>query len=740
MTKEKNNKVLILSLGAGRYDREKKKMLEPENLSAENAGKLEEKVRTSFENRNDKSKNNVYTITTYSAPNADMPGEIELFEETPFVAEPLIKITDPDHVVVIGSVRSAWSSFYMGLAASPSLAMYRELFNIENGDVYSIEDDRLSYDEQKCRNAGACGILTGDAELDRYECRINEIFALSGGIKVSGAEAKTNVHVVLIRYGVDDEQQSENYGRFKKIRESLDHNAVNRISFDISHSFRSIPFYNLVLLNYIETIEDYEIRIEHVFNGCFEAKDESLMLWPQMGKEQVAPILDLHGVIDLLELTDAVREFMNTGNAVALTARRRKSDSESEFLEDLGLFDWATQTNDFRLIEKAIDNLSGYEELLSESGEEQKMETAITDRTKMILSVISRKMLDGRRLREFSELAAAEKRLVIAEWYQEQNRYGQAIATGIEAMRSLIVPYHLEYKKINKTEQMEEDENRRREAETRLGCISDNLKKKQTDYSDQSIERLVIDLVEDFRRVRPIRNMFAHNLKSEERTPCTAGESNLDRGYTDDKSEYNYSFSKGAIQSFLIHLRLLFERIERGKAEGEALSEEFQQLYEEKITIDKPTGEPDDRIGGAVIIMNPDPYESGDYEEFLKKRIKGFETKEKYKLPSVFSNIGKSAMLAKCAAGYLQKYFIEKSGTIVICTNSLKNVKYLVPMLKSFSFKSVYALILRKEESPNLVGFPKDFFDRDYLEGLKCVHVPDNISRDYENLEAPLRY
>ena len=179
MTKEKNNKVLILSLGAGRYDREKKKMLEPENLSAENAGKLEEKVRTSFENRNDKSKNNVYTITTYSAPNADMPGEIELFEETPFVAEPLIKITDPDHVVVIGSVRSAWSSFYMGLAASPSLAMYRELFNIENGDVYSIEDDRLSYDEQKCRNAGACGILTGDVELDRYECRINEIFALS---------------------------------------------------------------------------------------------------------------------------------------------------------------------------------------------------------------------------------------------------------------------------------------------------------------------------------------------------------------------------------------------------------------------------------------------------------------------------------------------------------------------------------------------------------------------------------
>jgi hypothetical protein len=149
MAKEQNNKVLILSLGAGRYDAEKKKMLDPENLSEENAKELEVRVKTSFRNKDDKSKNNVYNITTYSAPNDNIPGGIELFEKTPFVAEPLIKITDPDHIVVIGSVRSAWSSFYLGLAASPNLDMYRELFNIENGDVYTIREGSLSYDEQK---------------------------------------------------------------------------------------------------------------------------------------------------------------------------------------------------------------------------------------------------------------------------------------------------------------------------------------------------------------------------------------------------------------------------------------------------------------------------------------------------------------------------------------------------------------------------------------------------------------
>ena len=72
-------------------------------------------------------------------------------------------------------------------------------------------------------------------------------------------------------------------------------------------------------------------------------------------------------------------------------------------------------------------------------------------------------MLKGKNLSDFKKLSAAEKRLMIAEWYQKQNRYGQAIATAIEAMRSLIVTYYLESKHTGKDHlKVEEDKERNR--------------------------------------------------------------------------------------------------------------------------------------------------------------------------------------------------------------------------------------------------------------------------------------
>lgn len=729
MAAYQDNKVLILSLGAGRFDKEKKDMVAPGKISAENAERLEKKVRDSFNYKDEKSKNTVYTLTTYSAPKENNKNVMELFEKTPFVAEPLIQITDPDQIVVIGSIRSAWSSFYLGLAVSPNIDGYRELYNIENGNAYAITDNKLSYDEDRNSFEEVCGILTGDKELDYYENRINEIFSVSGGIKTGKQGFSKSVHIILIRYGVDDEQQSENYSRFKRINKALVKGATNLISFDISHSFRSIPLYNLVLLNYIETIEDYDITIKHVFNGCFEAKEESRSLWPQM-KEDAAPIIDLHGVIDLFELTDAVREFINTGNAVALTSHEGKDQKNDKFLEDLSLFDWATQTNDFRLIEKAITNLSKHETNYSGIA----METAITDRTKMILSVISRKMLKGRSLCEFSKMSAAEKRLVIAEWYQEQNRYGQAVATGIESMRSLIVPYYLDYKNNNKDknkqEKLGEDEELRRAAETRLCNISDYIER-QTNTVEPGLEQCVVELVKYFRLARPIRNMFAHNLKVEDGTSYDL------EGADDDFSYEREDSDKMIIQFFLKRLRQMYELLDKVEKTKDGLNKDFSEFYNTERSIVSSGKGTDKRIGGAVIFIRTGLYVLSDYKEILTNAINRFEKKDKYILTEVIDKKnGRNTVQAKYLTACLQKYFIEQSSTVVICTSSLKNVKSLVPMLKAFLFQTVCVLILKEGQKPMLVEMPKEFFETEYLNDLKCVTVPEEIGKMTKGYEA----
>ena len=707
----KNNKVLILSLGAGKYDKEKKEMIKSGNLSAENAEKLEERVRSAFWNKDDKTRNDVYSCTTYSITDPNEKEGIKIFEKTPFVAEPLIKTVDPDQIVVIGSIRSAWSSFYLGLAARPDICSYRELFNIENGNVYTIKDGKLSYDAEIFSNSSECVILTGDKELDRYEKRINDIFKHSGGIKIGEQEPKTSIHFILIRYGVDEKQQSENYGRFKKINESLIKDAINRISFDISHSFRSIPFYNLVLLNYIETIEDYDIRIDHVFNGCFEAKEESQKIWPQMKEGQAAPILDLHEVIDLLELTGAIREFINTGNAVALTSS--ENSDEDEFLKCLKQFDWATQINDFGKIEEAVGELAKYETIVFDHSEA----SIINDRSRMILTIIRRKMLKEKKLSDFKDLSAAEKRLVVAEWYQEQNRYGQAIATGIEAMRSLVVPYYYELKHKERGEESElrlfgEKENQRRDAETRLCSLGNYLKNNSAEtYNDGSLEKAIIDVVNLFYPARIIRNAFAHNLITETKNDPALNNSSEDN-------------SKAIIEGYLNSLRKLYERTEQNK-------DAFRALYSLDMINRESQKDNNSKISGAVIII--DFLDRELNADIWENQLFQFKRNPKYRVSDeAFKQAGRNLMYAKAAANCLSKYFKEINTTIILQVLSLKYVSCLVPMLKAYSFKSVIAVV---DSDKSIVSLPKGFYDDWYLKDIMTVFVDEECQKKFVTFE-----
>ena len=512
----------------------------------------------------------------------------------------------------------------------------------------------------------------------------------------------------MIRYGVDEEQLTENYGRFKKITNVLKPGVKNEVSFDTTLSFRSIPLYNLVLLNYIETIEDYEIVIKHVFNGCFEAKSEYTVI--KEGRElHTSPIIDLHGIVDLMELTDAVREFINTGNAIALTST--DGAYEDDFLKYLKMFDWATQINDFRMIEESIEKLAAFENILFE----QRKASALNDRSKMILTVIKRNMLKGKNLSDFKKLSAAEKRLMIAEWYQKQNRYGQAIATAIEAMRSLIVTYYLESKHTGKDHlKVEEDKERnRRDAEDRLLKLKDYLIKNRTEpYNEESLEKAIINAVESFIPARIVRNTFAHNLTTESK----------------NKPELFNIKGENAriiIDNYLHCLRTLYQKVSENE-------DAFRELYRKDISFKGAAAK--DKINGAVIIIDfmNDKLDHSIWDHQLRE----FKKDKKYQMPaSVFTKGGRDLMYSKAAVDYLDNHFnIERTSAILRVT-SLKKVSALVPMLNAHSFRNVIVLVRDKE----IARFPKDFYEDDYLEEIRAVIVTDECNKEFESI-VPYEY
>lgn len=84
-------------------------------------------------------------------------------------------------------------------------------------------------------------------------------------------------------------------------------NAVDRddkIILDITHAFRSIPLLVFIVAGYLRQVK--QVRLKHIIYGAFEARDTTT---------DRTPIFDLTPFVQLLDWTNAVNVFQNSGDA-----------------------------------------------------------------------------------------------------------------------------------------------------------------------------------------------------------------------------------------------------------------------------------------------------------------------------------------------------------------------------------------------------------------------------------------
>ncbi|MBL8898469.1 MAG: TM1812 family CRISPR-associated protein [Planctomycetes bacterium] len=97
---------------------------------------------------------------------------------------------------------------------------------------------------------------------------------------------------------------------FETLRETL--TAADRtIVFDITHGFRSGPFFAAAAIAYVQTVEDQPPKFEVVY-GAWQARDM---------QADRSPILSLTAFLDLLDTTRAMHLFLKTGRASEAAAR-----------------------------------------------------------------------------------------------------------------------------------------------------------------------------------------------------------------------------------------------------------------------------------------------------------------------------------------------------------------------------------------------------------------------------------
>ncbi|MDE7432719.1 MAG: CRISPR-associated DxTHG motif protein [Lachnospiraceae bacterium] len=164
---------------------------------------------------------------------------------TEFVAEPLMKRFCPDEVFIIGTSKSSWTGFYgkFGDENDQKDEAVLRLFGLEENGGKDLDS----------------------SELRKYTQTIEWYF--NKGMQ-KGIFAGVKVHVIVMHYGINSEELLENYCLIRDaiggVLSAEKDKYQYEIAFDITHSFRSMPIYNLVVINYLQNVSQIDLEITHI--------------------------------------------------------------------------------------------------------------------------------------------------------------------------------------------------------------------------------------------------------------------------------------------------------------------------------------------------------------------------------------------------------------------------------------------------------------------------------------------
>lgn len=212
----------------------------------------------------------------------------------------------------------------------------------------------------------------------------------------------------------------------------------SEVAFDITHCFRSIPFFVVIFIKFLKYISENTL-INHIYYGILESKQ----------------IIDLRPMVDLLEWLDALSSFKKTGDLDGFCAMmdRAERDIKKQFKDKVELR--------LRKLKKSLTDLSAIAKMtyvpqldeISRSLFGLIIDPEIEGEAKVYLKPLSLLLPEIKNMLEkFRAETVWQAQLKIARWYLENNKPSQAVLVLREAVVSYQCckngydPYEKEYR------------------------------------------------------------------------------------------------------------------------------------------------------------------------------------------------------------------------------------------------------------------------------------------------------
>ena len=145
-----------------------------------------------------------------------------------------------------------------------------------------------------------------DGHKDYHTGQAKKIQGLKTRILQMNLQA--SVEQVIIPSGIDE---NDIWTLFNQIYDQL--HEKDKVIFDITHAYRTIPLFAIVVLNYAKIMK--EIQLQGIYYGALETLGSINDAKLKSPENRRVPIVDYTALDQLLEWTSAIDQYIKTGNA-----------------------------------------------------------------------------------------------------------------------------------------------------------------------------------------------------------------------------------------------------------------------------------------------------------------------------------------------------------------------------------------------------------------------------------------
>ena len=321
----------------------------------------------------------------------------KLIASTGYAFDAVVKKTNPNKLLLIGTKTSGWSEVL-------------EWYSLHLSEEKKAEADRL-------------GKQIVDRKGENIDWKLVEEF-------IRKEAHFEQVRIAIVEPGSTQEELEEYPKRLLNALEDVVDKKKNiEIIFDISNGFRSMPLYITMFVRYAGMISRSEIKYS-MYYGMFEAR-----------KGSSTPLVNLSTVSELTDWVNAISEFQSLGSVKGLceclnreVGKQSDQEMQKQIKYVIRQFDCAWNVNNLYYLETGIKQISTLDT----------KDLPVSETAKLMLNSLRDEF--SRRFKKKEKYNYSWLLIRLSELFTEQGRYGVAAVALQEGFVTYIMERYLKKK------------------------------------------------------------------------------------------------------------------------------------------------------------------------------------------------------------------------------------------------------------------------------------------------------